>query len=207
MSGTPSTRAITALLLVFSLAAASPTQHGGARPVYLPFSAAKPIFDVYSAQLPPDVAQAAREPAKWMALAAHRDAEVRGRLARVRREYKEYAQRIQQARQSPGPGVEFAARSHLFEKRGLSLDTSLPPDFALEQALQQLKARHCLAPESVRRVAVIGPGLDFVDKDEGYDFYPVQSIQPFAVIDSLRRTGLAADALALDTLDLSRHIN
>ena len=40
---------------------------------------------------------------------------------------------------------------------------------------------------SVDRVGVIGPGLDFTDKAEGYDFYPPQITQPFSVIDSLRR--------------------
>jgi hypothetical protein len=37
----------------------------------------------------------------------------------------------------------------------------------------------------------VGPGLDFADKQEGYDFYPLQTIQPFAVIDSLRVRKLA----------------
>jgi hypothetical protein len=303
MSATLSSRTIIAVLFVISLAFASPAPHGVAKPEYIPISAAKPILDAFSWELPPDVAEAAREPAPWRALAARRDSEVRGRiargdedslvnlllygtsftdqprltaesfarvppgeetnylakvlttraenlvsgmasatanerlrfmrsvieqagfslqsaperqaatqylmsnLARVRREYKEYSQRIQQARQSHDPSVEFAERSHLFENRGLSLDTTLPPDFGLEQTFQQLKARHLLEAGSVRRVAVIGPGLDFVDKDEGYDFYPVQSIQPFAVIDSLKRVGLAADSLAVDTLDLSRRIN
>ena len=33
-------------------------------------------------------------------------------------------------------------------------------------------------------LAIVGPGLDFVDKRQGTDFYPVQTIQPFAVVDS-----------------------
>ena len=49
---------------------------------------------------------------------------------------------------------------------------------------------HALAAGSVRRVALIGPGLDFTDKAEGYDFYPPQTIQPFALLDSLVRLGL-----------------
>ena len=36
-------------------------------------------------------------------------------------------------------------------------------------------------PQSVRRVAIVGPGLDFTDKAEGFDFYPQQTIQPFAL--------------------------
>ncbi|HYT64874.1 MAG TPA: hypothetical protein VEL51_00540 [Vicinamibacterales bacterium] len=30
-------------------------------------------------------------------------------------------------------------------------------------------------------VAIIGPGLDFSDKAKGYDVYPPQTIQPFAL--------------------------
>jgi SAM-dependent methyltransferase len=57
-------------------------------------------------------------------------------------------------------------------------------------------------------VAIVGPGLDFTDKHDGYDFYPQQTVQPFATIDSLIRLGLAkADRLSLTTLDLSPRIN
>jgi hypothetical protein len=60
----------------------------------------------------------------------------------------------------------------------------------------------------VRRVGVIGPGLDFTDKAEGYDFYPPQTTQPFSVIDSLRRLGLARNNdLRLTTFDLSARVN
>jgi hypothetical protein len=40
-------------------------------------------------------------------------------------------------------------------------------------------------------VAIVGPGLDFADKDVGFDIYPQQTVQPFAVLDSLKRLGLA----------------
>ena len=60
----------------------------------------------------------------------------------------------------------------------------------------------------MRRVAVIGPGLDFVDKEEGYDIYPPQTIQPFALIDSLIRLGLADGArLRVTTVDVSARVN
>jgi hypothetical protein len=76
--------------------------------------------------------------------------------------------------------------SHLFENRGISLDTSIRPNFALGEALRDLVARKVFSLGSIRRVAIIGPGLDFVNKEEGVDFYPTQTIQPFAVIDSLQ---------------------
>ena len=89
------------------------------------------------------------------------------------------------------PRTEFVQRSTLFRTRGLSLDTSLVSNYSVEQALTAMKARGLLKPGAVKRVAIIGPGLDFADKDVGFDFYPQQTLQPFAVADSLARLGLA----------------
>jgi hypothetical protein len=105
------------------------------------------------------------------------------------------------------PSTEFVRRSRLFRTRGLSLDTSLVANYAIEQALTELKARALLAPGSVRRVAIVGPGLDFADKDVGFDFYPQQTVQPFAVLDSLARLGLTASPAAeIVLLDISPRI-
>jgi SAM-dependent methyltransferase len=89
------------------------------------------------------------------------------------------------------PMIEFVERSRLFRTRGLSLDTSLVVNYSVEQALAAMKARGRLKPGAVQRVAIVGPGLDFADKDVGFDFYPPQTLQPFAVLDSLKRLGLA----------------
>lgn len=80
----------------------------------------------------------------------------------------------------------------LFRDRGLASDTSILIGFGVEAALADLKTAGLLPPRAVRRVAIVGPGLDFIDKQEGYDFYPEQTIQPFAVVDSLIRLGLAS---------------
>lgn len=129
-------------------------------------------------------------------------------LARVLREQAGYQAMLEEARRLGNATEEFAQRSRLYRDRGLSLDTSLRPDFALEQSLAELKKRRLLGPGSVKRVAIIGPGLDFVDKSGGYDSYPEQTIQPFAVMDSLLRLGLAdAKALEVITLDLSPRVN
>jgi len=65
-----------------------------------------------------------------------------------------------------------------------------------------------LKPGSVHRIAIVGPGLDFVNKDFGNDFYPPQSIQPFAVLDSLIRLGLTDPAaFQLYTFDISPSVN
>src|SRR6185503_9427408 len=98
--------------------------------------------------------------------------------------------------------TEFVRRSRLFRTRGLSLDTSLVANYSVEQTLAAIKARGLLAPGAVRRVAIVGPGLDFADKDVGLDVYPQQTLQPFGVLDALDRLGLApssgAEIVALD---------
>jgi hypothetical protein len=106
------------------------------------------------------------------------------------------------------PRAALATYSTLFRDRGLSSDTSLLPALAIEQALEAIKSQGMLGAGSVRRVAIVGPGLDFANKDEAYDFYPQQTIQPFAIMDSVIRLGLAKPgALVVTTLDLSPRIN
>ena len=129
-------------------------------------------------------------------------------LVRVLNEQSGYAKVLQSAQLLGDPSAEFAERSKLFSNRGLSSDTSLLPNFAIERALTSMKAQGMLAVKSVRRVGVVGPGLDFTDKQDGYDFYPQQTIQPFAIIDTLFRLGLGrALDLKVTTLDLSPRIN
>ncbi len=128
-------------------------------------------------------------------------------LARVLQESESYTRIIQQARLLSDTSAAFAERSKLYRNRGLSSDTSLRPNFAIEEALKGLQAKG-LIKAGVRRVAIVGPGLDFTDKQDGYDFYPQQTIQPFAVIDSLLRLGLAKSTdLQITTLDLSPKVN
>jgi len=105
------------------------------------------------------------------------------------------------------PNAPLVDQITIFRDRGLSSDSAIPIEFGIEQALAAIRAGGTFAPASVRRVAIIGPGLDFTDKQEGYDFYPPQTIQPFAVIDSLRRIGLAAPAgVQMTTFDLSPRV-
>lgn len=128
----------------------------------------------------------------------------RSLMARIVGEVDDYARTIRSARGS----AELAARSTLFRTRGLSSDTSIRPDYAVDQALETLAAKGLLRSGSVQRVAILGPGLDFTDKAEGYDFYPPQTTQPFAVIDALLRLGLGkATDLRVMTFDLSPRVN
>ena len=123
-------------------------------------------------------------------------------------EIQQYAREVQSTRALADPIAEFVERSRLFRTRGLSSDTSILPDFAIEEALVSMKAGEMLAANSVRRVAIVGPGLDFTDKAEGYDFYPQQTMQPFALLDSLVRCGLASpETLQVTVFDLSPRIN
>ena len=129
-------------------------------------------------------------------------------LVRVVNKQAGYAKILESARLLGDPSAEFAERSRLFSDRGLSSDTSLLPNFAIEKALGSMKSQGLLASGAVKRIGIIGPGLDFTDKQDGYDFYPLQTIQPFAAIDITLRLGLAkATTLKVTTLDLSPRIN
>jgi hypothetical protein len=111
------------------------------------------------------------------------------------------------AARTGGDGVLAGASATIFRDRGLSSDTSVLSDYGVHVALETIARQGTLEQGSVRRVAVVGPGLDFTNKADGYDYYPQQTIQPFAVIDALRRAGLAAADLRLTTFDISARVN
>jgi len=109
----------------------------------------------------------------------------------------------------PDPAAIFNWRAGLFRDRGVSLDTNIFPDFSIEQALRDLKNRGVLREGQLARVAVIGPGLDVIDKNErsSYDYYPQQTLQPFALYDSLVRLGLArAGGVSMSIFDISSRV-
>ena len=137
-------------------------------------------------------------------------------IDRALRDAATHARLTAEAQALGDPSLEFAERSRLYRDRGLAPDTSIRVNFALEQALRRLRGLTPVPvrgsdpgrPGGVRRVGIIGPGLDLVDKEEGYDFYPPQTIQPFALIDSLVRLGLADRAtLQVTTFDVSASVN
>jgi hypothetical protein len=121
----------------------------------------------------------------------------------------EEAKRLTQPDGTPDPAAIFNWRPGLLRDRGVSLDTSIFPNFSIEQALRDLKNRGALREGQVARVAVIGPGLDFSDKNEAfsYDYYPQQTLQPFALYDSLLRLGLAkSNAVSMSIFDISSRV-
>jgi hypothetical protein len=139
-------------------------------------------------------------------------------LQRVLQEMATFAKRAEEAKRLtqpaqpdavPDPAAIFNWRPGLFQERGVSLDTSIFPNFSIEQALRDLKKRGVLRQGQVARVAVIGPGLDFIDKNENasYDYYPQQTLQPFALYDSLVRLGLArANGVSMSIFDISPRV-
>lgn len=120
-------------------------------------------------------------------------------LTRVLKEKQTFA-----ARSAMQGGSTLDERSGLFFDRGVSLDTGILADFSIDIALRRLKERGVLVGRPGMRVGVIGPGLNFIDKDESsaFDYYPLQTLQPFALMDSLRQLQLS-DSIALSVFDIS----
>ncbi len=95
-----------------------------------------------------------------------------------------------------------------FEDRGISTDSNLYPDYIIDVHLRRMMEQGLLKRGSIHRIAIVGPGLDFVNKKGGSDFYPPQTTQPFAVIDTLARLGLAdPSTLEVYTFDVSSRVN
>ncbi len=129
-------------------------------------------------------------------------------LQRFAEEQRAYQKKLVEAGNSGDVDQVLSTRGTLYQTRGLSADTSLMANYALEDTLRALFARGLLAEGSIRRIAVIGPGLDFTNKHNGYDFYPLQTIQPFAVMETALRLKLGKpDEIEVVTLDLNPAVN
>jgi hypothetical protein len=129
-------------------------------------------------------------------------------LQRFAEEQRAYQKKLVAAGKSGDVDEVLSTRGTLYQTRGLSADTSLMTNYALEDTLRALSARGLLAEGSIRRIAVIGPGLDFTNKHNGYDFYPLQTIQPFAAMETALRLKLGKpDEIEVVTLDLNPGVN
>lgn len=126
---------------------------------------------------------------------------------RVVAENAEFRRATDAARQSTDAAAAQTVYATLYRDRGLSTDTRLPASYAIDVAVRAVAKARLLAFDSVRRVAIVGPGLDFIDKAEGYDFYPLQTIQPVALMESLMRAKLWHSELQLTTYDVSARVN
>jgi len=96
---------------------------------------------------------------------------------------------------------EFEARTpdaaeRLYETRGLSTDTAVEAGYAVQTGLGVLKG---LDPSRrVRRVLIVGPGMDLAPRTGMLEAGPPESYQPWAVIDALVGLGLST----LDDLEV-----
>jgi len=128
-------------------------------------------------------------------------------LERFANEQRGYEEKLDEAGKAADQMEVLLTRGTLYQSRGLSVDTSLLPNYALENTLQSLVAKGVVAAQ-IKRIAVIGPGLDFTDKRDGYDFYPLQTIQPFAVMEAVLRLKLGnPEDMNVATLDLNPAVN
>jgi len=128
-------------------------------------------------------------------------------LRRVVQEQNIIREQVDQAGRESNQETGLSERSRVFRDRGISLDTTILSSFGIDGALRDMKERAVLSKGSMTRVAVIGPGLDFTDKGFGYDFYPLQMLQPFAVYDSLLRFGLGKPGkIEVTAFDISQEV-
>jgi hypothetical protein len=125
-------------------------------------------------------------------------------LARLAAEQHAYRETLETAGKSGDSGQVLFTRSTLFRERGLSVDTSLVPNFALEDTLRAMMRKGALSSGGIHSIAIIGPGLDFTDKRDGYDYYPLQTIQPFAILEAVARLRLGdAGKVQVTAFDLN----
>jgi hypothetical protein len=136
------------------------------------------------------------------------EAKLQENLQRLVAEQRAYQEKLKESEAASDPAAKLMARGTLFQERGLSADTSLLPNYALEDTLKTMLRKRAIQPGSMRRILVIGPGLDFTDKRDGYDFYPVQTIQPFAMLEAVARLGLGkAEEITVVMADLNAEVN
>jgi hypothetical protein len=97
------------------------------------------------------------------------------------------------AQRAPEPADAVGA---LYRSRGLSTDTAVEAGYIVYLGLGVLKS---LEPDRrIRRVLIVGPGLDLAPRTALIDSAPPESYQPWAVIDAIVDLGLAK----LDDLDV-----
>lgn len=136
------------------------------------------------------------------------EAKLQENLRRLVAEQRAYKERLKESEAANDPTAKLLARGTLYQDRGLSADTSLLPNYALEDTLKTMLRKRAIQPGTIHQILVIGPGLDFADKRDGYDFYPVQTIQPFAMLEAVARLGLGkAEEISVVTADLNAAVN
>lgn len=98
-----------------------------------------------------------------------------------------------------------AAAASLYRSRGLSTDTAVEAGFLVTQGLGVLRG---LDPtRRVRRVLIVGAGLDLAPRTALLEQAPPQSYQPWAVLDALLGLGLSQlDDVAVVAADINPRV-
>lgn len=112
----------------------------------------------------------------------------RTREAALLREYKRVMRFVYDKEfvaQKAGP----EAVAELYRARGLSTDTAVEAGYVVYNGLGVVKS---LEPDRrIRRVLIVGPGLDLAPRTSFVEAGPPESYQPWAVIDALVTLGLS----------------
>jgi hypothetical protein len=97
------------------------------------------------------------------------------------------------------------AVAELYRTRGLSTDTAVEAGFLVYQGLGVVRS---LEPgRRIRRVLIVGPGLDLAPRTGFSEERPPESYQPWAVIDALLALGLSRlDDLELIAADINPRV-
>jgi len=97
-----------------------------------------------------------------------------------------------------------SAIAELYRSRGLSTDTAIEAGYVVNLGLGVLKG---LQPNlRVRRVLIVGPGMDLAPRT-GFRDTPPESYQPWAVIDALLAMGLSRlDQLEVTAADINPRV-
>ena len=77
----------------------------------------------------------------------------------------------------------------LYQRRGLSTDTAVEAGYLVHLGLATIQAAE--PQRRIRRVLIIGPGLDLAPRTALIDAGPPESYQPYAVVDALVSLGLS----------------
>ena len=102
-------------------------------------------------------------------------------------------------------GTAGASVDALYRVRGLSTDTAVEAGYVVDLGLGVAKA---LEPDRrIRRVLIVGPGLDLAPRTGLIEAGPPESYQPWAVVDALLALGLSrADDLETVCVDINPRV-
>lgn len=126
------------------------------------------------------------------------------RAAALHREYQR-AMRVVYEKEFVAQAAGADAVARVYRSRGLSTDTAVEAGYVVYLGLGVAKG---LDPDRrIRRVLIVGPGLDLAPRTGLLESAPPESYQPWAVIDALLALGLArADDLEVVAADINPRV-